>query len=299
MSARCRETPVTALALCRFAHFMAAMLAFGASAYLWLYAPDNLRRALTPAVGRLTIGASLVALISAIVWLSLEAASMADDWSAATDPDTVATVLTGTSFGHAWIVRLVLAAALVLASVFALRGDWATMSILSALLLASLALVGHAAMQTGAEGILHRANHALHLLTTGAWLGGLIPFLLCLREYTDDGLRRDAVDAMMRFSFFGHFVVAAIIATGIVNIALTSGHPPLPPTTPYRTLLDTKIVIVAAMIAFAVFNRYRLVPRLTRKHSALAALRVTSAIEVALGTIVVALVSVFALLDPA
>ena len=53
------------------------------------------------------------------------------------------------------------------------------------------------------------------------------------------------------------------------------------------------------MIAFAVFNRYRLVPRLTRKHSALAALRVTSAIEVALGTVVVALVNVFALLDPA
>jgi len=45
----------------------------------------------------------------------------------------------------------------------------------------------------------------------------------------------------MRFSFWGHFVVAAIGATGIVNIALTSGHAPLPPTTPYRALLDVKI----------------------------------------------------------
>jgi putative copper resistance protein D len=290
---------MTALALCRFAHFMAAMLAFGASAYLWLYAPDNLRRALTPAIRRLTIGASLVALVSATVWLALEAASMADDWGAATSPETIATVLTHTSFGHTWIARLVLAAALVLASVFALRSDWATISILSALLLASLGLVGHAAMQTGAEGVLHRANHALHLLATGAWLGGLIPFLLCLREYTGDGLRREAVDAMTRFSFFGHFVVAAIIATGIANIALTSGHPLFPPTTPYRALLDAKIAIVAAMIALAVFNRYRLVPRLARKASALAALRLTSAIEVALGTVVVGLVSVFALLDPA
>ncbi len=104
---------------------------------------------------------------------------------------------------------------------------------------------------------------------------------------------------MMRFSFFGHFVVAAIVATGIVNIALTSGHAPLPPTTPYRALLDAKIVVVAAMIGFAVFNRYRLAPRLRKKASALAALRLTSAIEVALGTVVVALVSAFALLDPA
>ena len=30
------------LALCRFAHFLAAMLAFGTSAYLWLLAPAAL-----------------------------------------------------------------------------------------------------------------------------------------------------------------------------------------------------------------------------------------------------------------
>ena len=176
---------MTALALCRFAHFMSAMLAFGASAYLWLYAPDNLRRALSPAIRRLTIGASLVALVSAIVWLSLEAASMADDWSAATDPDMIAAVLTDTSFGNVWILRLVLAAALVLVAAFAPRGSWATITFLSALVLGSLALVGHAAMQTGAEGVLHRANHAAHLLTAGAWLGGLVPFVMCLSAYDE------------------------------------------------------------------------------------------------------------------
>ena len=104
---------------------------------------------------------------------------------------------------------------------------------------------------------------------------------------------------MMRFSFFGHFVVAAIVATGIVNIALISGHAPWPPTTPYRALLDIKISIVAAMIALAVFNRYWLVPRLKCSKDALATLRLTSVAEVVLGTVVVAIVSVFALLDPA
>ena len=93
--------------------------------------------------------------------------------------------------------------------------------------------------------------------------------------------------------------MAAIVATGIVNIALTSGHPPWPPTTPYRALLDVKIAIVATMIALALVNRYALVPRLKAGAGALAALRTISLVNVALGTLAVALVSVFALLDPA
>jgi len=81
-------------------------------------------------------------------------------------------------------------------------------------LLASLGLVGHAAMQTGAEGVLHRVNHAVHLLTTGAWLGWLVPFAMCRRAYRRDDLRKDAVRAMTDFSFWGQLNVAAIILTG-------------------------------------------------------------------------------------
>jgi len=277
---------------------MATMMAFGVSAYLWLYAPDMLRHALSPPARRLVAASSLIALLTAVVWLALEAASMADDWSAATDPGVVAAVLTDTSFGRAWIARLGLATALVVAA-FARRDDWPMIVILSALLLASLALVGHAAMQAGVEGVLHRANHAVHLLTAGAWLGGLVPFLFCLAVYADYTLRRDALTAMMSFSFFGQFVVAALVLTGIVNIALVSGHAPFPPATPYRELLDAKIVLAAGMIVLAVFNRFVVAPRLATGKRALAVLRATSLLEVGLGTIVVALVSVFALLDPA
>jgi copper resistance protein D len=146
---------VILLAICRFAHFMATMLAFGASAYLLLYASGELRRSLAPSVWRLVATASAIALVSAILWLQLEAASMADDWSAATDPGAVAVALTDTAFGAAWIGRLVLAAALVVAA-FWRRGNWATIGVFSGLPLASLAFVGHAAMQTGAVGVLHR-----------------------------------------------------------------------------------------------------------------------------------------------
>lgn len=275
------------------------MLAFGSSAYLRLYAPGELRRTLAPTIRRLAIAASLIVLATAVLWLAREAASMAEDPGAALDPGTIGAVLADTAFGRAWILHLVLAVAFVAATVFAPRDAWTTMAVLSGLVLASLGLVGHAAMQAGVEGALHRANHAAHLLAAGAWIGGLIPFVMCLHVYARDVLRRDAVDAMMRFSFWGHFVVAALVATGVVNIALTSGRAPLPPSTPYRALIDLKIVVVAAMIGLAIVNRYVLVPRLKASPDALAGLRAISLANVALGTVVVALVSVFALLDPA
>ncbi len=93
--------------------------------------------------------------------------------------------------------------------------------------------------------------------------------------------------------------VAAIVATGAANIALTSGRAPLPPSTPYRALLDVKIALVAVMIALALVNRYVLVPRLSARPAALLALRRLSLVNAALGALVVALVSAFGLLDPA
>ena len=256
------------------------MLAFGMSAYLWAYAPERLRLALSPVVRRLALIASVVALITAVAWLALESASMADDWSAAVDPDQIGAVLTDTAFGHAWATHLVLAAALVAVVAVSPRDGWAATSLVSAALLASLGLVGHAAMQTGAEGALHRANHAVHLMAAGAWIGGLVPFAMCLRAYERDDLRKDAVRAMAGFSFWGQLIVAAIVLTGVVNIALTSHRPPLPPTTPYRALLVAKLVIVAIMILLALVNRFVLAPRLKTSAYALTALRATSAAEV-------------------
>ena len=290
---------MTALVLCRFTHFLAGMLIFGASAYLWLCAPRRLARALSPAIRRLTLAASVVVFLTAILWVAIESASMADDWSAAVDPEMIGAVLTATAFGRAWAAHLVLAAGLLAVVVLSPRDRWAATAIASAALLASLGLVGHAAMQTGAEGILHRLNHGVHLVMTGAWIGGLIPFAMCLGAFEQGDLRRDAVKAMTSFSFLGQFSVAAIVLTGVVNIALTSGRPPIPPDTPYRMLLDAKIAVVAIMILSALFNRFVLAPQLKTSARALAVLRAASMAELALGAVAIALVSVFALLDPA
>ena len=55
-----------------------------------------------------------------------------------------------------------------------LRKDLIT-PILSAVLLASLAGVGHSQIEDGWAGVIHEASDVAHLLAAGAWLGGLVP----------------------------------------------------------------------------------------------------------------------------
>jgi len=89
----------SALALCRFAHFLSAMALFGASLYVRALAPPDLARALAPAARRIAAAAIPLAAFSAVVWIALEAASMADSWGGLVDVDILEGVLTGTAFG--------------------------------------------------------------------------------------------------------------------------------------------------------------------------------------------------------
>ena len=95
------------------------------------------------------------------------------------------TILLETVFGHVWQFRLgVIAVALVLA-VSALTGDdvprrpailavW----LLSVVLLVSLAWIGHvAAARVQPIGLI---GDALHLCAAGAWIGGVLPLVICL-----------------------------------------------------------------------------------------------------------------------
>ena len=222
---------------------------------------------------------------------------MAGDWDALLDPGAIGAVLTDTAFGAVWLWRLPLAAALVAAAALGRGGPSRALLAGSALQLASLGLVGHAAMQTGVVGALHRANDALHLLAAAAWLGGLLVFAACVSVYRRPALQADAQTTMRRFSLWGQLDVAVLLATGVANVALTSGLGALTPT-PYRILLAAKLVLVATMVALALFNRYALAPRLRPDGTALAALASSCRAEVVLGAAAVALVSLFGLFDP-
>ena len=292
---------LTALVICRLAHFAATMLLFGASAFVWALAPVGLARELAGPTRRMIVAAFVIAALSAVAWLALEAAQMGDGWADMLNPDVLGAVAFDTAFGRVWVCRLALV--MVVAGTLAIgrRDRFGAIALIAALLLASLGLVGHATMQAGAVGALHRLNHAVHLLASGAWLGSLAPLALCLRRRDEDARRRAEVAATLRgFSGLGHLAVALVVATGVVNTALTLGAWPTDPSSPYQRLLAGKIAIVGAMIAIALFNRYVLAPRITTEsRAALRALAIACLVEVALELVALALVSVFAILAPA
>ena len=288
-----------ALVLCRLSHFAATMLLFGAGAFVWALAPQALARELAEPVRRMAAAAIIVAAVTALVWLALEAGQMGEGWSDTFNPDTLSAVAFETDFGEVWLWRIGLALVLVGALCLGRHDRWAFVVPASALLLASLGLVGHAAMQDGALGALRRLNHAIHLLCAGAWLGALPPLLLCLKRCGDPRLRSEAGIALRHFSGLGHFLVALVVLTGIVNTILTLGRWPDDFSSLYQTLLVAKIVLVAMMIGLALVNRYILTPRVKeRADSALRALTINSIAEIGLGVAVLAVVSVFGTLAP-
>ncbi len=282
----------------RFAHFASVMLLFGASVFLAALAPPALRMALEPSIGRIIAAASFAAAATATFWLQLQGAAFIEDWGEAIDPNLLSAVLFDTAFGRVWQARLVIALCLVLLAFWRGRKSPWLVAALAGLFLASLGLVGHAAMWSGAAGAFERANQAIHLLAGGFWLGALAPLLVCLRRLHGGALKAEAAIVLRRFSGVGHAAVAAVLATGGVNVFMILGQWPTDFSSPYQTYLAMKILTVAAMVLLALYNRYRLVPRLPLDPKAALALKRNIAIEIALGAAVLALVSAFATFEP-
>ena len=136
---------------------------------------------------------------------------------------------------------------------------------LSALLLASLAWLGHAVGEEGRDHLIHLAADVVHLLAAGAWLGGL-PMLALLFHRALAGAIVEAQvvvqEATRRFSVMGLFAVGALLATGVVNTWYLAGSLPALLGTDYGRWLLVKIGLFAAMVATAAVNRQVLTPRL-------------------------------------
>lgn len=301
-SVRVRPTmsPDAALALERALHDAATMLCWGCFAYLAALVPRDLARAVGIRLRAFRVGAIILAAGTTMVALPIEVAGIGDGWSAALDWTTTSAVLFETGVGQAWQAQAILA--LLLAATLALPARHKTIAtaVASGLLLASLALTGHAAMHERGLGVLHRLNDAVHVLAGGAWLGSLLPLLPILGALERPTEQAAAAVALRHFSTAGHVAVAVVMATGSLNTLLVLGRWPTDLASPYQALLGAKIGLVLIMVTLALANRYILVPRMKgRPLSSATALRRATVAEIALGFGVVGLVSLFGLLEPA
>jgi putative copper resistance protein D len=242
-----------ALVLCRFVHFIVVLMLFGA----WLFRPLLLKDE-APQVdrhlARLARWLAAVALVSGIAWALLITASMAGSAAAAFDPDTVSLVLGHTFFGQVWRWHLLINAVLLALLFTPWRSSTPLRLGLSALLLATLAPVGHGAMLDGLSGQLLILNQIVHLTCVAAWLGGLLLLVLILRQPTEP---MPAI--LRRFSGVGYALVAGLLITGLINVRVLTGQWwPTPLFSGFALILLIKAMIVLAMLGLALFNRLRI-----------------------------------------
>src|SRR5690606_27547346 len=163
-------------------------------------APPGLGKVLAVPATRLAALSAWALLASAVLWLAVMAGSMGSGWADAVNPGVIGTVLGATAFGRVWAWQLGLAAALVvLVSVPRLRRWW-LLAVLASGALASLSLVGHATIGTDGWREVNQASQAVHLLSSGFWIGSLVPLLFCLRQLRSPGHGAAADRALRRFS---------------------------------------------------------------------------------------------------
>ena len=279
----------------RFIHFTALMLVFGCALYgAWL-APVSVRRLMMRRFLRLQRHAATWSFISATLMLAIQGGLMGSGWRDVVSTDVWGAVLQ-TQFGGVWLWQIILAMVTLVVTIVVPRSMSRLLLMLTIAQFILLAGVGHATLHTGVAGAIQQVNHAFHLICAAAWFGGLLPVLYCMRM-AQGRWREQAIGTMMRFSRYGHLFVAGVLLTGIMNalfIVGVSGSWHMA----YGQLLLLKGALVMLMVAIALANRYVLVPRMQDNDCMTLYFIWMTKLEWGIGAVVLAIVSLFATLEP-
>lgn len=254
----------------------------------------------------------IVAVLSWGAWLAVLAINMSGlPASEALTGTVLWKVVTRTTFGHAWSVRLILfaiMAALLAATraapVESSRLNHCLAAVVSVGVVVGLAWTGHAAGAHSAHSA-HLAVDAVHLLAAATWLGMIPPLWLIVRRA---GVNRDwcglAVASAHYFFWPGAISVALVAASGIANATWLVGSVAHLWTTRYGILLLSKVGLFLVMLGLAAANRW-LTRRAAREldlgdqQRAVRALRETMKLELICGTLVLGVVALLGVTPPA
>ena len=275
------------MVICRFVHFCVVLLMFGACAFRPLLLGAWPCVEIDRQLRKVNLVLAWVGLGSGVAWLVLTTHSMAGSWRETLDHATLWLVLGSTFFGQVWAFHL-LFCVLLLITLYA-PARFYVIWLLSFLLLATLAPVGHGAMLDGWRGQLLMLNQLIHLVCVATWLGGLMGLLLILGRPAGH-----AVSAVLqRFSNLGFVLVAGIMLTGLINTRVLTGVLwPTPLFEGFALILLIKVTLVGVMLLLALLNL--VMSRLGR----IALLRSSVALEWFFGLAAVAAVSLLGTLPP-
>jgi len=247
----------------RFVHYLALSVLFGGALFPFYGIAHEAGQPRTPAwLHALLRAAALLTLVSGVSWLAFTAAGMSGSISAIIEPATLSIVILQTDFGRVWVIRLLLAAGLVVLLLGRRLGPQRFYAVLlaSLILLASIALTGHAGSDASSAASVHRIADAFHLAAAGVWVGALV--ILARMVVVAVLWRRDSDvrmlhDALSRFSTTGTAVVVILFLSGILNPGFLASL-----KTAYGQVLLGKLALFAGMLLLAAANRFWLTPRL-------------------------------------
>lgn len=251
---------------------------------------------MAPSFRRAIRWSAVLALVSAWAVLMMMTAGMGGSLGAAADVSFLASAVSDTQFGRVWIVRILLAIALLGLIVRPRPARDQSLLVLSGSLLASVALTGHSALPGGAPGILHQLADAVHLLAAGWWIGGLLALVLTART-----LGTEASRLLERFSGVGYGAVAAIVLTGLFKSAILVATLGGASSTAYGWTLLLKVALAALMGLLALSNNLWITRRLKGGQDQglwLGRLQCSVSVEFALGLGVLAVVGALGAMSP-
>ena len=243
---------------------------------------------------RLFALAASIALAASLGWMELQAIALTDLAPGAALL-AVGGVVVDTQSGRAWaLATLALLAGLVLALSAAVRARplparWLAPVVV--VVAAAHAGAGHA----GANGWgWPTLVMTLHLLAIGVWAGAVFAAALAVLRadaHADGGARYAT-----RLSMLAGAALAGVVATGVLSAwhGLGGALAPLEPATatPWGSVLDVKLALVATAVALGGFNRVVVLPALRATPAAAAPWRrFTGVLRLEAGVLLAALVA--------
>jgi putative copper resistance protein D len=256
----------------RFALYASLTLPFG-TALFSLYAQRVSERG-GPAddpIRLASLAGGLAGLAFSGLGLWLLTASMSGAKLTAVDLSSFEIVLFHMSLGAAWLVRVGCLILMTFAPIaLAPRPTALRVAIVIAATgaLSTLAWTGHASMDRGVLGLLHRVSDIAHILAAATWIGALVMFVATLRRVERGGdakSRAVFLRSLEEFAWTGSVAVDVILVTGLVNTTLlVSWDLRAMFSSFYGQLLLAKVALFGAMLGLATLNRFHLSPRLRR-----------------------------------
>src|SRR6266542_6667356 len=169
-------------------------------------------------------------------------------------------VLVRTHFGATWIGRLIVLALALLVSPLASRAARVLSLLLALAVTLTTSLTGHAA--DWGDVTPSAAIDWVHVVSVGAWTGGLLCLALALLPGAGEWPRPLLGVVVRRFSRLAGMCLPAVVITGGYNAWVQIPGVSALWTTFYGRVLGVKLLLVLGLLWWGALNRYTIVPRL-------------------------------------